>query len=412
MSLSAWYNLPSEVSVDIFHRLDCKTQGALCATNKSFLHMCDSDWRERCMMPYEVGNGYIHYAAWSPDGRLIATVSDSIVVWDAHSGERMVSHDLQNMHSNTKTASWSPDGKYIACTYDSKAVVLTIETGDVKIKEMNINDERGIQIYWSADGDYICGDDGEDACVFALWGSAKYKTSMQFFRFHPTDNKFVMKVVQYPTAPTGDGVIYGGMGYTKHISDPPSDITVKSLVGPKVPGMDRRFERVIVAQWTPDGSLFMVVCEHVIVFWDMSARDMLRLTPSYTFDCTEGIVSASLNATGTHVAFHTNYNEIVFLEFGVKKTAFKLRAFNSVRMYWNPDRSRPFLMVHITEQYTGVLYMCMMGAIMKIDDIGDSVKHAAWKPDGRAILAVDGQGNLTVHYAQTYFDNLLDAATV
>jgi WD40 repeat protein len=64
--------------------------------------------------------------SWSPDGRYLASVQDSVKIWDARTGKDLTTYagSFFNGVNDASVAAWSPDGKTIAMLFDGKWILI------------------------------------------------------------------------------------------------------------------------------------------------------------------------------------------------------------------------------------------------------------------------------------------------
>ena len=119
-------------------------------------------------------DGHVNYpyaVEWSPDGGKVATAGimpDSVVrIWDPMTGEEQLV--FSEHHWGVEWARWSPDGARIASTSDfGEAFIWDATTGEILLSLYPEDNRFAVTaIAWSPDGDRLAthGDDG----IFRIW---------------------------------------------------------------------------------------------------------------------------------------------------------------------------------------------------------------------------------------------------
>jgi WD40 repeat protein len=208
----------------------------------------------------------IFSAAFSPDGRQIATLSEAdpshLRLWDADSGEEQLDVELELDGNVSATLSgnlaYSPDGRVIAVAYSNPVVrVLDAQTGEVLL-ELD-HDEVIHSVAFSPDGATIATVDS-DAAAPVLWDAVSGEKLMTM-----TAESDITTVAFSP-----DGALLAGGGEQVYLWDVATGEIIATL-----PGDDTFY--LATPALSPDGALLAVPGYPVRVVDVSSATDVYTI---------------------------------------------------------------------------------------------------------------------------------------
>jgi WD40 repeat protein len=112
------------------------------------------------------GNTSINSLDWSPDSSLLITANwdGLLIVWDATTGQPVLTLSFEN---GMGSARWSPDGKTIAIAYEENVAVWSAQDG---VELYRLQQTPGAdEVFWSPDGKLLATIDGNgDGLVWDL----------------------------------------------------------------------------------------------------------------------------------------------------------------------------------------------------------------------------------------------------
>lgn len=112
------------------------------------------------------GSQYRNAAAWSPDGKIFATLrGNPVCLLDAVTGR--VERELQETTVGATALAWSSDGKRLAGGGWESVHVLSMETG----KKLWTKDKRATALAWSPDGRRLATSDNNLKGAVRIWES-------------------------------------------------------------------------------------------------------------------------------------------------------------------------------------------------------------------------------------------------
>ena len=219
-----------------------------------------------------VANGFSHSVALSPDGSLLATVSEdtSVQLWSTATGKPV----WQPMYlGDVSAVAFSPDGKILATMDDKHVRLLTPATGRV-VQTFTLSRDPGVpnpslsSMTFSPDGKLVAaGDDG----YIRLWNTATGKLIRKPWRAAFSD------VVDVAFSP--DGKLIASVGDTKAGDYPIElwDVATGRQVDGDLPGDTGQVsESSGSIGFSPDGKFLALATRNGVQLWRLEAgRPML-----------------------------------------------------------------------------------------------------------------------------------------
>ncbi len=201
--------------------------------------------------------GAVLCAAWSPDGRYIAsgTVLSKIFVWEAASGALL---NTLKADGDTYNVAFSPDGKYLASGHEQGVVILWDVARGEEVRRLQKSGEGIIRrLVWSPDARFLL--TGSSSNSLHLWEAATGALA-----FSLTPESYVYALAWSPDSRTL------AIRETAVISfwDTSNGENLRSLETASRPEAD--------LLWAPDGSLLAGRSEAgVITTWDVASGQSL-----------------------------------------------------------------------------------------------------------------------------------------
>ena len=140
--------------------------------------------------------------AISPDGKTVATGSDTVVLWDATSGELI--KELTSFEYNVQSITYSPDGKLIACGSRYDRVSIFNDSGEL-VHEID-DSSRHESLVFTPDSKYLIvpsrrtnpGTNTQDGFI-QIWETESFSSPLSF----PIDNQAGGNFIVATCAPDG-----------------------------------------------------------------------------------------------------------------------------------------------------------------------------------------------------------------
>ncbi|HZR38913.1 MAG TPA: serine/threonine-protein kinase, partial [Ktedonobacteraceae bacterium] len=115
------------------------------------------------LLTYRGHSEAVYNVAWSPDGKLIASCDPhALQVWDALTGNRVMSTNVRTSNEAITGVAWSPDSKAVAfSTGVGNVYVLGVPAGNMIMLHSHNNpagfygDARSLSLAWSPDGQHL-----------------------------------------------------------------------------------------------------------------------------------------------------------------------------------------------------------------------------------------------------------------
>jgi WD40 repeat protein len=208
------------------------------------------------------GRGVVYSLAFSPDGKHLVSVSDSITVWELDSGQRVSAASLGQY---VVTAAFSPDGKTLAYGGFSQAGTAEIKLIDAataqELASFPASANKQFTIAFGPDGQTLvsAGDNG----TIILWD---LKTNEILQQLDPGGSDLVLATALDPEA--------------KHIatSTENNEIVLWDVAGgvPLVRPLQGHTAYISSIAFSPDGKTLASASESEIILWDLDPKDWIE----------------------------------------------------------------------------------------------------------------------------------------
>jgi WD40 repeat protein len=167
---AAWLGLSNRLSIS---SLASWSPGS---TNSSGNQASNTDLTGRTILVFRGHPARVNAAAWSPDGKQIASASDDHTVQICNAKTGTTSLTYRGHSAEVFTVAWSPDGKYIASAGADKTVqVWEAATGN-SIKTYKGHSDQVNATAWSSDSRLIAS--GSDDHTIQVWNIASGEVAM------------------------------------------------------------------------------------------------------------------------------------------------------------------------------------------------------------------------------------------
>ena len=283
------------------------------------------------LLNFNQHNGAVTSAAWSHNGKYIATASmdDTAKIWDAQSGTVICTYPSSDMFY---AVAWSPDGKHIALGSGDGTVQIVNAANCSHYKTYTGQTNSIMSVAWSYDGKYVASGSWDHTVLIWNVSTGDVIKSFQF-------NEYVASV---SWSPINDEIAIGTW-------DDVDSVQIWDLSAKKMLQTRSYVQPVNAVAWSPDGKY--------IAIGNQSDTIEVRNAANWKLICTYDEYTHSANPPSiTTVAWSPDGKYIA--SGGDDKT---------VRV-WSPfSRGTPTLMTY--NQHTG------------------DVSSVAWSPDGKEIVS-------------------------
>jgi WD40 repeat protein/transcriptional regulator with XRE-family HTH domain len=240
--------------------------------------------------------GHAWFVAFSPDGNLLATAGGDGVtrIWDASTGQQLIS--LEGHYDQVFTVAFSPDGnRLVTSSNDSTAKVWDVTTGEdlLTVREETAEEGDTVLVWWatfSPDASQIATavtSDFEGGWT-SIWDVESGQKMLTLPALGPT-----MRSVAF--GPDGSHIVTAEDDRTAKIWDARSGKLLITLYG--------HTAQVTDAKYSPDGTRIATVSlDRQIKVWDAVTGQELFTLAGHS----DGIWSVSFSADGEHIVTASN----------------------------------------------------------------------------------------------------------
>jgi WD40 repeat protein len=319
-------------------------------------------------------NGLVRSLTWSPDSKTLASSGDdqTVRLWDSQTGK-----DLKILHGHTQpvwSVDWSPDGKTLASGSSDQTVRLwDVSTGQL-LKVLRVHTDWIRSVAWSPDGT-ILASSGNDQLI-QLWNVE----SGQIVQTLQGQAKWVLSIAWSPDSKT---LASGGNDHKIRLWDIETGQTLKTLQG--------HTNWVLSVAWSADGKLISSgSLDHSARFWDASTGQILKTLQGYT----NIIWSVAWSPDGAILASGSNDGTVKLWDISTGKVLKMLQGHVNwaVSVVWSPDgrliASGGFdQIIKLWDVETGTVVRTLQG-------FAEPAWSLAWSPDSRVLVSSSNDGTV------------------
>jgi WD40 repeat protein len=267
------------------------------------------------------GNSTFWDVAWSPDGGRIASVqSESLCIWDAQDGKRLlhVYPGIGQLHC----IAWSPDSLYLATSSaDGKAGIWDAHDGTL-LRTLTGHRDSVRSIAWSPEGNRLATASADQTA--RIWNAEDGK-QLLLLKGHAAPLRGVA------WHPTGRQIATASSDRTAHIWDARGG---KSLM--RLHGHDGTLQDL---HWSPDGSRIATASvDRTVRLWDTNDGSILSVLTGH--DDTIRAVEWSPDGNRIATASYDRTARIWDAASGTELTPAGFHAHRTECLSWAPDGSR------------------------------------------------------------------------
>ena len=263
----------SDLAKSVFTQVFGSILAAAFSPDGKFLATGDSNGEVRLwqvaeaqpLLTYQGHTSWVFSVAWSPDGLTLASGSydQTVRLWNVNTGQC-----LKTLPENDSVLSvaWSPNGRILASgSYDQTVKLWDAQIGS-RLKTLSGHTSWVFSIAWSPDGETLAG--GGDDQTIRLW-DAKQGKCFKTFRGH--DN-WVRSVA---FSPDGKILASGSYDQTVKLWDTGSSRCLKTLCGHN--------NWVLSVVWSPDGkTLASGSYDQTVRLWDAGRGHCFKILQGHS----------------------------------------------------------------------------------------------------------------------------------
>jgi WD40 repeat protein/tRNA A-37 threonylcarbamoyl transferase component Bud32 len=288
--------------------------------------------------------GRITSAAWSPDGKYLASASydRTVRVWEAAHGQYRLTY--RGHRERINALSWSPDSKYIASASDDHTVQIWEAATGNSIYIYHGHNGPVDAVGWSPDGTYIASG-GEDKVV-QVWNAKTH--AMLYTHHYITD-----KIHAIAWSPDGKRIAAGSKDCKIYIwslfKEQRKHLFLKQFFFPQQDNklLHRHTGPIYGLAWSPDGNFLASASgDYKAFLWNIDAG---KIFFTEAIKCRGMVNSVAWSPNSRHLAIGSNDKTVQIWEVTKRSSSFIYRApsftyrghggyVNTVA--WSPDGSR------------------------------------------------------------------------
>ena len=234
------------------------------------------------------GKAPVYSIAFSPDGKILASSSYSINVWNTNTYN--LSKNFNNDGSQVLSIAFSPDGKTLASGTDGKTVKLWDVTSGNIVKTLSGHIDNVNSVAFSPDSKMLASGAADNTIM--LWDVASGKVLKSFYGHSNSVNSVVF-------SPDGKMLASGGGDGIVKLWDVDSGKLIKNFLDPN--------KAISSVAFSPDGKTLAAGATYTTVnLWDITSGNLLTTWSDHE----AGVSSVSFSPDGKTLASGATNNTI------------------------------------------------------------------------------------------------------